>query len=133
MADRLVDSGIVNAPFLISLLKNRGTELFRDIFSSLTRLSPEIIKKLSVVSAAEALALICRGLDFNKTETATLMMLIWDKIANESQFNPAALNEALHVHGKLTRGDALTVMHQWAADPAYLFTLEERQSQSEAE
>jgi uncharacterized protein (DUF2336 family) len=129
LAERLVASGTITAGFLIDLLKNRGLDLFRDVLRTMTKLKPEAVEALCQSEGSEPLALVCRALEFSKTETASLLMMVRDRIAGEAQFNPSMLASALATYSHLTVGDARTVLWQWQADPSYLFSLGTRRSQ----
>lgn len=128
IAARLVGSGRVDAAMLIDILKNRGPELFRDLLGGLTKFQPEHVRLLCRPECSEPLALVCRALDISKTETASLLMLVADRVAGQTQFDPAALNAALLTYSRLTVGDARTVLWQWQSDPGYLLSLAERRS-----
>jgi len=129
MAMRLIASGTVNGQFMAELLKNRGIELFRDLLAGLTKLKPNAIDVLCRPEGSEPLALAFRALGYSKTETASLLMLVRDRVAGENQFNPAMLADALTTFSRLTVGDAKTVLWQWQADPDYLFSLSLRRTQ----
>lgn len=131
VAERLIASGRVDAPMLIDILKNRGADLFKELLRGLTKFEPKVVDVLCRTECAEPLALICRGLGFAKTETASLLMLVHDRVAGQTQFNPAALADALTTFGRLTAGDAKTVMWQWQSDPGYLLSLAERRPQGD--
>lgn len=126
VAERLMASGRVDAGMLIDILKNRGGDLFKDLLGRLSKFKPEIIDILCRTECSEPLALVCRGLGFAKTETASLLMLVHDRVAGQTQFDPVALNAALTTFSRLTPGDAKTVMWQWQSDPGYLLSLAER-------
>jgi uncharacterized protein (DUF2336 family) len=122
-AERLVSSNTVTAPFLIELLKARGVDLFREIIQTATKLKPDAATALLSAEGTEAFALTCRAMGFAKTETASLLMLVRDRVGGEAQFNPAMLADALTTFARLTVGDAKTVLWQWQADPSYLLSL----------
>lgn len=129
LADRLIASGAVDAGFLIELLKSRGVELFRTLMQELTQIAESALEVVYQPEGLESLALICRALGFGKTETASLIMLVRDRIAGENQFEPASLADALTTFSRLTTGDAKTVMWQWQSDPGYLRDLAVRRLQ----
>lgn len=129
MADRLITSGAVSPGFLIELLKARGVGLFRHLMLSLTCLSEEALNVLYQPQGTEPLALICRALGFNKVEAASFIMLVRDRVAGQNHFDPAGLAGALATFGRLTEGDANTVMWQWQNDPSYLLSLTDRRVQ----
>lgn len=131
IAQRLIASGRVDAPMLIDILKNRGTDLFKELLGNLTKFEPKVVEILCRTECSEPLALVCRALGFAKTETASLLMLVHDRIAGQTQFNPASLADALTTFARLTQGDAKTVMWQWQSDPGYLFSLAERRPQGD--
>ena len=131
VADRLLTSNRVDAGMLIDILKNRGADLFKDLLAGLTKFEPQVIEVLCRTECSEPLALVCRGLGFAKTETASLLMLVHDRVAGQTQFNPASLADALTTFGRLTVGDAKTVIWQWQSDPSYLLSLVERRSQGD--
>lgn len=129
VAERVLASGRVDAPMLIDILKNRGADLFKDLLGGLTKFEPKVIDVLCRTECSEPLALVCRGLGFAKTETASLLMLVHDRVAGQTQFDPAALADAMTTFSRLTTGDARTVIWQWQSDPEYLLSLAERHSQ----
>ncbi len=129
LADRLVAGGTVTAPFLIDLLKNRGTDLFRDILLVMTKLRSGALDILLSTEGSESLALVCRALGFAKTETASLLMLVRDRLAGEAKFDPSVLADCLTTFARLTEGDAKTVLWQWQSDPSYLLSLGNRRPQ----
>jgi uncharacterized protein (DUF2336 family) len=126
MAERLIASGAVNGGFLIELLKGRGLDLFTTLLQELTQLQPEALNILFQPEGLESFALVCRALEFGKTETASLIMLVRDRLSGENQFDPSSLAGALATFGRLTVGDAKTVLWQWRSDPDYLISLTTR-------
>lgn len=126
IADRLLTSGRVDAVMLTDILKNRGVGLFKDLLCGLTRFEPKVIDVLCRTECSEPLALVCRALGFAKTETASLLMLVNDRVAGQTQFDPAALAGALTTFSRMTVGDAKTVLWQWQSDPGYLLSLAAR-------
>lgn len=126
VAERLIATGGVTPPLLIELLKNRGIDLFRELFAGLTKLKPSLVDVLCRNESSEPLALICRALGFSKTEAASFLMLAHDRVGQQKQFNPTHLSGALNVFGELTAGDAKTVLWQWQSDPSYLYALVQR-------
>ncbi len=129
LADRLIASGAVDAGFLIELLKSRGLDLFRTLMQELTQIEASALEVVYRPEGVESLALVCRGLGFSKTETASLIMLVRDRIAGEDRFDPANLADALTTFSRLTVGDAKTVLWQWQSDPGYLTDLAARRFQ----
>lgn len=126
VAERLVATGRVDAVMLIELLKGKGIDLFRELLGHLTKFKPSLVEALCSETGAEPLALVCRALGYNKTDTASLIMLVQDRIAGQSQFNPAQIARAIELYNALTLGDARTVLWQWQSDPSYLFALTSR-------
>lgn len=131
VADRILASGKVDGPLMIDVLKNRGVDLFKDLLAGLTKFEPKMIDVLCGTECSEPLALVLRALGFAKTEAASLLMLVHDRIAGQTQFDPGALNDALSTFSRLTPGDAKTVMWQWQADPGYLLSLARRRPSGE--
>lgn len=128
MAERLIVSGAVSPNFLIELLKARGVSLFRQLMQTVTGFNEEALEVLFQPRGTEPLALVCRALGFNKVEAASFIMLVRDRVAGQNQFDPAGLSGALATFGRLTVGDANTVLWQWQNDPSYLLSLTERLS-----
>ncbi len=126
VADRVLAAGRVDAPMLIDVLKNRGADLFKELLGGLSKFEPKVVDALCKPECSEPLALIFRALNFSKTESASLLMLVNDRVAGQTAFDPAALNSALTTFARLTPGDAKTVMWQWQSDPGYLFSLASR-------
>lgn len=128
MAERLIVSGAVTPSFLIELLKARGIDLFRELMMTLTGLTADAQDVIFQPYGTEPLALICRALGFNKVEAASFIMLVRDRVAGQNQFDPAGLSDALATFGRLTEGDANTVLWQWQSDPSYLLSLTARRT-----
>ena len=126
VAERLIATGRVDATLLIDLLKGRGTDLFRELLGGLTKFKPSLVDALCSDTGAEPLALVCRALGFNKNDAASLVMLVQDRLAGQSQFNPTQISGAMQIYSALTLGDARTVLWQWQSDPSYLFALVSR-------
>ena len=120
LAGRLIASGAVDAVFLIELLKNRGITLFHTLMEELTQIDHDKLQVIYKPEGLEALAIICRALHFTKTETASFIMLVRDRIAGEDRFEPEKLAAALTVFSRLTMGDAKTILWQWQMDASYL-------------
>lgn len=129
VSERVLNAGRVDAPMLIDVLKNRGADLFKDLLAGLTKFEPRIIDILCKPECSEPLALVFRGLNFSKTESASLLMMVNDRVSGQTHFDPAALNDALATFSRLTPGDAKTVMWQWQSDPGYLLSLTSRRPQ----
>jgi uncharacterized protein (DUF2336 family) len=128
LAEKLVKAGVVTPQWLLELARVRATHLFRDAFAGMTKLTPAALDALFQPEATEALALVCRALGFSKSDVSTMIILVRDRINGLSNFNPADLNDALQAYGRLSEGDAKTVLWQWQMDPTYLTQLHERRT-----
>ncbi len=120
IAVRLISSGAIEANFMIELLKSKGLMLFQMLMEELTHIPAKNLEFIYTAEGLEAMAVICRALDFSKTQTASLMMLVRDRISGDDQFDPADLAKALALFARLTKADAQTILWQWESDPSFL-------------
>jgi uncharacterized protein (DUF2336 family) len=120
LSDRLLSSGAVTSNFMVELLKSRGIGLYKELLAGLTDMSAQTIDLLCQPNMSEALALVFRALNYNRADTASLLMLTRDRVGLNNQFSPSNMAKALTAFDRLTLGDARTVLWQWQGDPSYL-------------
>jgi len=127
LADRLLKSNIISPSWIIELVRCKSGNLLREILGGLTKLAPNAVDVLLQPQGTEALALAARALEFSKTEAGSLIMTLrgW---GGPNAISPGEMAEAMATFGRLTVGDAKTVLWQWQADPSYLLGLNTRRT-----
>lgn len=126
LADRLLRNNVISPSWLIEMVRGRTLPLFREVFGGMIKLTPQLVEIVLQPQATDVLALVCRALGFSKAETGSLIMMVRDRINNLPNFSAADLAEAMTTYGRLTEGDAKTVLWQWQSDPTYLISIGQR-------
>ncbi|HEY9079996.1 DUF2336 domain-containing protein [Magnetovibrio sp.] len=123
LAEELVRGGQANSELLINVLSVGEVHLFVSLLSTISGVRENLILKLTLEPEGEGLAVICKGLGYDKEVYASLLGLLGrTQMESSSQFKNN-VRTALVFYDSFTKEVAERVLNHWRRNQDYLSAL----------
>lgn len=120
LAAHLAEQTPITADILVRVLQRGEIALFEALFSEISAVQPPRLQRLLYDSGGEGVAVVCRALDFSKTNFATIYMLSRGRIMHARE-----LSRAAKVFDALDLDAAREILLRWTRTPDYQNALED--------
>lgn len=128
LAARLAEQAPITADILVRVLQRGEIPLFEALFGEVSNVRTPRLQRLLYDSGGEGVAVVCRALDFSKTNFATIFMLSRGRIMHARE-----LSHATKVFDALGLESAQDILRRWKRTPDYQDALEKLASSELAE
>ena len=125
LATELVRDGQANSELLINVLSAGEIHLFVSLLSTISGVRENLILKLTLEPEGEGLAVICKGLGYDKKAYASLFGLLGRTQMEGAAKFKKSLRLALTFYDSFSLVTAEQVMHRWRLNQDYLSALRE--------
>ena len=119
LAARLAEEAPITADIMVRVLQRGEIALFEALFGEISAVQPPRLQRLLYDAGGEGVAVICRALDFSKTNFATIYMLSRGRIMHARE-----LSRAAKVFDALSLDTAQEILLRWKREPDYQDALE---------
>ncbi len=127
LAAQLAARSELTEKFLIKSLRGRQIRLFVAGFSIKTGLDTQKINRIIYDKNAEALAVACRALEFDRNSFSAIFLLSRKgtvQNGEKSSIKPAEVEAVLAFFDNLSAGKARTILEHWKLDDGYLHAID---------
>jgi len=123
LADSLIQDRSVDQQMLVGLLRQGEVALFEALFSRLTGLRQNLVRRLIYEPGGEGLAVACRAAAVDKSVFASLFVLSRNARPSGAVMAPDELSKAMRLFARVTPEAATRILERWRRDPQYLNVL----------
>ena len=123
LVEKLHVAGQLNAAFSVKALRQGEVSLFEYSLARIAGMRPELMRRMIYEPGGEALAIVCRALDFDRQIFLTIYELT--RVARGMLARQIANDRARlqKFYDGMTPADAIAVVRRWRQDPEYLAAL----------
>jgi uncharacterized protein (DUF2336 family) len=123
VAARLAARREIDPKLLIQTLRQGEVSLFESLLTKLTGLRGQLIRRFVYEPGGQGLAIICRAIEVDKAQFASIFLLSRGARAGDKVVDPAELSQVLAFFDGLKAETAQKVVDRWRIDPDFLFAL----------
>ena len=123
LADELIDDGIVDVELLMQSLRAGEVSLFISLFTRMSGLREQLVKRILFEPGGEGLAIACKAIGISKSEFSDIFAYSRGAIPESVKDFSSEIREVLKFFTSATQGSAETVIQRWKRDSDYLSAL----------
>ena len=120
LAERLSEEGKVTPRMLVQVLRQGEVPLFEAMFSKMSGLRPRLLRRMLFEPGGEALAILCKAVNIDKPDFASIFMLSRKARNNERGTNPQELKLILELFDRIKPDAADRMLKKWQRDSNFL-------------
>jgi len=120
LAERLSEEGRVTPRMLVQVLRQGEVPLFEAMFSKMSGLRPRLLRRMLFEPGGEALAILCKAVNIDKPDFASIFMLSRKARNNERGTNPQELKLILELFDRIKPDAADRMLKKWQRDSNFL-------------
>ncbi len=120
LAERLAEDGKVTPRMLVQVLRQGEVPLFEAMFGKMSGLRPRLLRRMLFEPGGEALAILCKAVQIDKTDFASIFMLSRKAHNSDRVTNPADLKRILDLFDRIQPDAADRMLKKWQRDSNFL-------------
>lgn len=120
LAERLAEDGKVTPRMLVQVLRQGEVPLFEAMFGKMSGLRPRLLRRMLFEPGGEALAILCKAIQIEKTDFASIFMLSRKAHNNDRVTNPQELKRILDLFDRIQPDAADRMLKKWQRDSNFL-------------
>lgn len=120
LAERLAEDGKVTPRMLVQVLRQGEVPLFEAMFGKMSGLRPRLLRRMLFEPGGEALAILCKAVQIDKTDFASIFMLSRKARNNDRVTNPQELKRILDLFDRIQPDAADRMLKKWQRDSNFL-------------
>lgn len=123
LAQQLRQERAITPRFLIQTLRQGEVELFEQTFAEFTGLGVRLIRRIMFESGGEALAVVCRAVDLEKADFASIFLRTRSARLGDKVIDPREMPRAMSFYDRVKPDIAQRMLKRLQRDPDFLFAL----------
>lgn len=123
LADELVEEGVVDAELLVQTLRGAEVGLFISLFTRMSGLREQLVKRILFEPGGEGLAIACKAIGISKSDFSDIFAFSRSAIPESAKDFSAEIRSVLKFFAAAQQESAETVLQRLKRDPNYLSAL----------
>jgi len=116
----LRDQGMNTPDMMLKALLDGEIPLFLALFSDLTNISDQLVRRIVFEEGGEGIAIACKGIGFSDVQFATIFRKSRRVTPNRAEATRIEVNDILDLYGSIKKAEAIKVINMWRRDTEYL-------------
>lgn len=125
----LIQSGnqepLITPRLLLQVLRKGEIAMFESLFSQLTGLRSNLVRRLIFEPGGEGLAIACKHISMSKPDFGSLFLLSRSARPGDKKVDPNEVATAMKFYDSIKPETAEKVVARWKLDPDYLYALKQ--------
>ena len=132
LAQKLADKKAITPQVLLQTLRKGEVRMFEGMFTQLTGLRHNLVRRLMFEPGGEGLAIACKAIGMAKPDFGSLFLLSRSARPGDKVVDPREVSRVMTFFDRLRLDTAIKVVGRWKLDPNYLFALKQVEGGSES-
>jgi len=120
LINNLREQGLSTPDMLLKTLSDGEIPLFLAIFSDMTKIGDQLIRRIVFEEGGEGIAIACKAIGFSDIQFATIFRKSRRVTPNRPAATRIEVNEILDLYSTIKRNEAVKVVGMWRRDTEYL-------------